>query len=126
MGEQRQEVAPIRTMILAVPGVTRDTGHGTTTSTAIRAVLSTMSARLLVDEIHLFTKTTKLRTGSHASNFSFIFLIFNELLRNWSEFVDHIRIPHVQRWMIDQNNNHCANPLNLTRGDWCFINAPSG
>ena len=66
MGEQRQEVAPIRTMILAVPGVTPDTGHGTTTSTAIRAVLSTMSARIPADGIPRLTNATKLRAASNA------------------------------------------------------------
>ena len=66
MEEMRQEVARILTMILAGLGVTRDTGEGTTTSTAIRAVLSTMSARLPADEIHRVTNATKLRTESHA------------------------------------------------------------
>ena len=76
MGELPREVAQIRTMIHAVIGATQDPGQGITTSTATRAARSTMSARLLVDEIHLFTKTTKLRTGSHACTFFIQFFNF--------------------------------------------------
>lgn len=66
MEEMRQEVAQIPTMILAGLGVTRDTGEGTITSTVIRAVLSTMSARLPADEIHRLTNATKQKKGYHA------------------------------------------------------------